>query len=311
MPECPRLGVKIGVLPGILLLAHGGPSSLEDIPAFLEHIRGGRPQSEDLVDRVREKYRLIGGASPLSEIADRTARKLEKACGLPVYVGMLHWHPLLEDTISQMARDAVNRALVICLVPHFSELSVGGYRGRTASAMDGTGLAFDFIDSWHTLPPYINGLADSIAASWRELGSDAGIGSHVVFSAHSLPKTALPPGDPYPLQLQETAECVAARLGLPPGGWTVAYQSASANGQSWLGPSVEQILVELADRDIDRVVVCPFGFVIDQVEILYDLDIIMKQRAGDLGISAVRAPVLNDGSAMIDSLELLVEQWRG
>jgi ferrochelatase len=293
------------------LLAHGGPSSLDDLPAFLERVRGGRPHSEGLLDEVREKYRFIGGASPLPDITCRAATKLERACGLPVYVGMLHWHPLLEDAIPQMVLDGVSRTLVICLVPQFSECSVGRYRQRTAAAANARGLAFDFIESWHTVPPYIEGLADSIVCSWEELGREPGVQTHVVFSAHSLPKAALPPGDPYELQLRETADRVAERLGLPQEGWTVAYQSVSGPGGDWLGPSVDDLLLEMSDRGIGQVVLCPFGFVADQVEILYDLDVVTKQKARDLGIAFARTPLLNDGPALIDSLALLVERWEG
>ena len=231
------------------------------------------------MEQVREKYRLIGGASPLPDITHRAAGKLEKACGLPVYVGMLHWHPLLEDAITQMATDGVSKALAICLVPHFSDCSVGRYQRRIASAGNGSGVAFDLVDSWHTLPPYIEGVVDSIAVSRGELSSTPGVPAHVVFSAHSLPKAALPPGDPYEQQLRETAEKVALGLGLPPEGWTVAYQSASGPGQDWLGPSVEEVILELAERGVRQVVLCPFGFVADQVEILYDLDMVMNQKA--------------------------------
>jgi ferrochelatase len=304
-----ELGVKIGTLLGILLLAHGGPSSLEDLPAFLQQVRGGRPCSEELVDAVREKYRFIGGASPLPDITRSTAKKLEKVCGLPVYVGMLHWHPLLEDAIPQMVQDGVSRALVICLVPHFSECSVGRYHQRTASAAAGPGLAFDFVDSWHTSPPYIEGLANSIVASWGELGREPGVQTHVIFSAHSLPKAALSPGDPYELQLRETADLVAGRLGLSLEGWSLAYQSVSGPGQDWLGPSVDEVIFELVERGISQAVLCPFGFLADQVEILYDLDVVTKQKAGDLGIAVARTPLLNDGSAVIDSLAMLVERW--
>jgi ferrochelatase len=297
-------------LRGILLLAHGGPSSLEDIPAFLERVRDGRPCSEQLVEQVREKYRLIGGASPLPDITHRAAGKLEKACGLPVYVGMLHWHPLLEDAITQMTTDGVSKALAICLVPHFSDCSVGRYQRRIASAGNGLRVAFDLVDSWHTLPSYVEGLVDSIAVLLGELSSTPGVPAHVVFSAHSLPKAALPPGDPYEQQLWETADKVALGLGLSPEGWTVAYQSASGPGQDWLGPSVEEVILELAERGVRQVVLCPFGFVADQVEILHDLDMVMNQKALDLGVTVVRAPLLNDGSALIDSLALLVERWQ-
>ena len=310
------LGAEIGTSLGILLLAHGGPTSLEDIPAFLTRVRGGRPCSQELVDEVRDRYRFIGGSSPLPDITRRTAEKLEKVCGFPVYVGMLHWHPLLEDAIPQMVSDGVSKALVICLVPQFSDCSVGRYRRRTASAAKEVGLAFDFVDSWCTSPPYIQGLAASIVASQRELGCEPGElgcepGSqpHVIFSAHSLPKAALPAGDPYELQLRETAERVAKSLGLTQKGWSLAYQSASGPGQEWLGPTVDELVVGLAEEGVGRVVVCPFGFLADQVEILYDLDVVLKQKAADLGIVLARTPLLNDGPALIDSLALLVEEW--
>jgi ferrochelatase len=210
-----------------------------------------------------------------------------------------------------MVLDGISRALVICLAPHFSDCSIGRYHRRTASAAAGPGLAFDFIDSWHTLPPYIAGLADSIIASWRELGCEPGVHTHVIFSAHSLPKAALPSGDPYEIQLRKTAGGVAARLGLREEEWTLAYQSASGAAHDWLGPSVDEVILELSERGVGQAVVCPFGFVADQVEILYDLDVVTKQKAANLGVLVVRTPLLNDGPALIDSLALLVERWKG
>jgi ferrochelatase len=295
---------------GVLLLAHGGPSSLEDVPAFLEQVRGGRPCPERLVDGVRERYRCIGGASPLPVITQRTATKLENACGLPTYVGMLHWHPFLEDTVSRMLQDGISRALVICLVPHFSQCSVGRYHGRAASAASERGLALDLIESWHTLPPYIDGLADSVIAARKKLRHDPATQTRVIFSAHSLPKAALPAGDPYEAQLLETARQVAARLEMPEEAWAVAYQRASGPGQEWLGPSVDELILALPEQDVDQVVLCPFGFLADQVEILYDLDVLTKQKAEGLGVAVARTQLLNDGPALIDSLALLVDQWK-
>ncbi len=259
---------------------------------------------------MREKYRFIGGASPLPGITRHAASKLEKACGLPVYVGMLHWHPFMEDTIVQMVRDGISRALVICLVPHFSDCSVGRYRRKTASAAEERGLFCDFVDSWHMSPPYLDGLADSVMAAWQGLGCGSRGDVHVIFSAHSLPKAAIPDGDAYELQLRETADLVAARTGLPDGGWTVAYQSVSGPGQDWLGPSVEEVIARLPERGVHQAVLCPFGFVADQVEILYDLDVTVKQMAQEAGVALVRTPVLNDGPALIDTLALLVEGRR-
>jgi ferrochelatase len=159
-------------------------------------------------------------------------------------------------------------------------------------------------------PPYIDGLADSVAASCEDLEPRAGVLPHVIFSAHSLPKAAVPVGDPYEQQLRETAGLVAAKLELPEGGWTVAYQSVSGPAQDWLGPSVEEAIVELSERGVEQAVLCPFGFVADQVEILYDLDVVVMQKAQEVGVTVARTQLLNDSSALIDSLGLLVEEWR-
>ncbi len=300
-------------MPGILLLAHGGPHSLEDVPAFLESVRGGRPTPDALATEVQERYRLIGGASPLPGITRRVAAALESACGLPVYVGMLYWHPFLEETIAQMAGEGIASALAICLVPQFSERSVGRYRHRALAAAEGLGLQLDFVESWHVAPPYVAALAASIDAARKELGSrrsDPEAQTHLIFTAHSLPRAALPAGDPYESQLRETAMRVAERLGLSADDWTLAYQSASGPAGDWLGPAVDDVVRDLSERGITHVAICALGFVADQVEILYDLDIATRSRAQQLGVTVARAQLLNDGPGLIDSLTLLVNRWR-
>jgi ferrochelatase len=222
---------------------------------------------------------------------------------------MLHWHPFLEETISRMAQDGISEALMICLAPHFSDCSVGRYQRRTAPAAAEQGLAYHFIEDWHVLPPYIEGLADSVVVAWSALGCESGDRSHVIFSAHSLPKAALPAGDPYGHQLRETAEHVAERLGLERSDWTVAYQSASGPAQEWLGPTVDETVLELAGRGIQEAVICPIGFVAEQVETLYDLDVVTRQKADEAGVTVARTALLNDGPAIVESLALLVERW--
>ena len=308
-PHAFKRGAGIDSVVGVLLLAHGGPGSLEEIPAFLEEVRGGRPCSDELVAQVRERYRAIGGASPLPDITQRTAKRLQEACGLPVYTAMLHWHPFVEETIPQMVLDGVSRAVVICLVPQYSEAGIGRYYRRTAAAAQELGLPFAFVDSWYASPPYISGLADSIAAAQKAFDGGSAGAPHVIFSAHSLPKAAVPAGDPYETQLRATAGRVAAMLGLTGDQWSVAFQSVSGPGQDWLGPSVEQAITKLSQQGVKRVVLCPSGFLADQVEILYDLDVVLKQKAADIGVTVIRTPLLNDGPAVVDSLSLLVEEW--
>jgi protoporphyrin/coproporphyrin ferrochelatase len=242
-------------------------------------------------------------------IVQRTAGKLAQACGLPTYVGMLHWSPTIEETTARMAGDGVSEALAICMTPHYSAASIGRYERRVAAAADACGVSFEVVQDWHTAAPYVDGVAESIRESAGDPSGPAGP-PHVVFTAHSLPKAALAPDDPYEARLRETAALVAGKLGISAEGWTLAFQSISGPEDDWLGPSVAQIVSERAERGEDRLVVCPFGFLADQVEVLYDLDIALKQKAAGLGVTILRAPLLNDGPAVIDSLTSLVERWQ-
>ena len=294
---------------GVLLLAHGGPGSLDDIPSFLEHVRS-RPSPASLIAEVTERYRLIGGSSPLPRITYSTAKKLAKTCGLPVYVGMRTWKPFIEDAIAQMAADGVREGLAICLSPHYSACSTGEYHRRVLAAAAASGISFELVDSWHTLSPYVEGLAQDTGAVLGTLDPARRQLAHVVFSAHSLPVSALGPGDPYVDQLRETAELVAERLCLPAQRWTLAYQGANRSHSEWLGPSVEEVVLALADTGCRDVVLCPFGFVADQLEVLYDLDVVLQETARERGVVLKRAPLLNDHPPLIEALVMLVRGWK-
>ncbi len=239
-------------------------------------------------------------------ITRSTAAKVAQASGLPAYVGMLHWTPTIEDTVEQMAGDGITDVFAVCMAPHYSAASIGRYQRRVAAAAEKHGLSFRIVEDWHTSEPYIQGLADSIRGECAKAAPGKDL-PHIVFSAHSLPKVALPAGDPYEAQLRETAAAVAGKLGIPATGWTLAFQSVSGPAEEWLGPAVEQIVRERAAQGDTQVVVCPFGFLADQVEILYDLDLALKQKAQGLGVTIIRTPLLNDGPATIASLTGLVE----
>ena len=290
------------------MLAYGGPDSLEELPAFLAEVRGGRPYTDDFLAAVTERYRSIGGASPMPRIVRNVAEKLGQRCGLPAYVGMLHSSPSIEDAVERMTRDGVSQAIALCMAPHYSAASIGRYQRRVAGAAEARGLPFTLVEHWHTAEPYLQGLAASIQEACAALESGRAL-PHVVFSAHSLPKAALPAGDPYEVQLRETAGLVASQLGIGDDGWTLSFQSISGPADEWLGPSVEEIVRARAERGEDHVVVCPCGFLADQVEVLHDLDIALKQTAAGLGVTLLRTPLLNDRPAVIDGLAGLVERW--
>lgn len=288
----------------ILLLAYGGPDSLDDIPAYLLDIRGGRETPQHLVDEISERYRLIGGRSPLLEITRSAAGKLQAALGLPVYVGMRHWHPFIRETVAEMLRDGVDRLVAICMAPHFSNLSIGAYRARLEEALAGQNVevVVDFIESWHTQPEFLDAVAANAAATLERFPQAERDDVIVVFTAHSLPEFILQRGDPYDAQLRATAHLLADRLGLPADRWMFCYQSAAQTGVPWLGPQIEAVIPDLAAQGRKQVLVAPIGFIADHVEVLYDIDIGVQTIAARFGVRVERPPMLNDSPPLIAAL---------
>jgi ferrochelatase len=293
----------------VLLLAYGGPDRLEDIPDYLLDIRGGRPTPQLLIDEITERYRLIGGRSPLLAITRRVARKLESSAGLPVYVGMRHWHPYIRDVVAGMAGDGVRRIIAICMAPHYSELSIGAYRARLGEALAALDVSIrvDLVESWHTHPLYLSGVAANVRTALRRFPDHERSDVMIIFTAHSLPAFILDRGDPYDAQLRETSRLLAAQLGLSDERWRFSYQSAAQTGTPWLGPQIEELVAELAERGERNLLVAPIGFIADHVEILYDIDIGVQAIARSCGARVVRTSMLNDSTALVATLANLVK----
>ena len=285
----------------VVVMAYGSPTRVEDIPAYFSDIRGGRPVRQEAVDELVGRYKRIG-ASPLNEITERQRAALEAELGLPVYVGMKHWDPWIADAVARALDDGAQRLVGLVLAPHYSRMSVGGYRDRLTAALNGARPDVRFIESWHDHEPYLDVVADRIRSHpWAD---DA----HVVFTAHSLPERILAEGDPYRDQLLETARLVAARAGLTDDRWSFAFQSESATGEPWLGPDILDHLDALAARGETHVLVTPVGFVADHLEILWDLDVEARERAAALGIELDRTDSMNDDPAFIRALAELVRK---
>jgi protoporphyrin/coproporphyrin ferrochelatase len=279
----------------VVLMAYGSPERVEDIRPYLEDIREGRPVSDQAVEELSERYRRIGGRSPLDEVTERQRAALERELGLPVYVGMKHWRPRIADAVEAALGGGAERIVGIVLAPHYSALSIAGYRERMESALAGRG-ELRFVESWHDHEPFLDVLAGRIR------GTDA----HVVFTAHSLPERILAMGDPYRDQLLETSRLVAERAGLEH--WSFTFQSASATGEPWLGPDILEELDDLYARGVRKVLVCPIGFVSDHLEILWDIEVEARERAAELGLELVRIESLNDDPAFVSALAELVRQ---
>jgi ferrochelatase len=281
----------------VLLMAYGSPERLEDVPAYYADIRGGRPIRPELLEDLVERYRRLGidRSSPLNAVTEKTRSALEVELGLPVFTGMKHWTPRIAEAVERALSAGATTIVGLVLAPHYSRLSIAGYRDQLEAALAGR-AELRFVESWHDEPGFVELLAD------RVRGTDA----HVVFTAHSLPERILSEGDPYEDQLLETSRLVAERAGLDD--WSFSFQSESQTGEPWLGPDILDHLDALKARGVERVLVCPVGFVADHLEIKWDLDHEAVERAQELGLEFARIEMPNAEPAFVRVLAGLVRQ---
>jgi ferrochelatase len=275
---------------GVLLLAHGAPERIEDVPQYLSFVRGGQPVSACVLDEVTSRYAAIGGCSPLTHWTRVQAEALQRVLGIPVFFGMRNWHPFIQETLEQVRAAGIGRLACVCLAPQFAELSVGLYMKRAVAAAAGVELAW--ATSYHTEPLLIEAFAERLQ----------GLPGKVLFTAHSLPA----PNERYEGEARATAAAVAARLGLAD--WDFAFQSQGMSGGTWLGPTVETCLDRYAAQGVREVVVAPIGFVCDHVEILYDIDVLFRGYAAGRGIALTRPESLNGSATFTAALAEVVKR---
>lgn len=292
---------------GLLVMAYGGPDSLDDVGPYLLNIRGGRPTPPALVEEIRDRYRRIGGSSPLRAITEAQAAALgrelrRRGMAATVAVGMRHWHPRIATAVEMLAEQGVTSGVGLALAPHYSRRSVGAYQDQVRAAVAGLArpLRFGFVSHFGDHPRFVAAVARDLGRI-RESLQDAEA-ARVLFSAHSLPADWVSGGDPYPEQLRASAESVAAAAGLEPSQWRLCYQSAGARPGTWLGPPLEDEVRRAAADGVREVTVVPFGFVADHVEILFDLDIELRQLGDSLGVTVTRTPSLGSDPELIAAL---------
>jgi ferrochelatase len=299
----------------VLLLAHGTPDSLDQIPQYLANVTGGRPLPEAAIEEIRHRYSLIG-SNPLTPITLEQGRLLEAALRLPVYVGMRNWRPYIADVVGQMREGGVTSAVVICLAPQNSRTSVGLYRQAVFTAA-GNALEMDFIESWADHPKLAEAFARLLEPAWQLASRKAGRKTPVLFTAHSVPTRTIQTQpqalqtepqagpDPYAVEARRTAGNVAALLagaGLAAEDWFFAFQSQGMSGGPWIGPTVEEMLTALRQQGHRSAVIQPIGFLCDHVEILYDIDIGFRQFGAGIGLEVTRAESLNTSPLLIEAL---------
>ena len=297
---------------GILLLAYGSPETPDDVEPYFRHIRGGRAPSPEAVADLRRRYALIGGRTPLRAITTETAAALQavldaRAPGdYRTYVAMKHWHPYIGDVIPRMAADGVRRVIAIVLAPHYSRMSVGGYRQYVEEAVAklDTPMELAFIESWHLEPAFVALMAGRVREGLSAFPEGDRRKTCVVFSAHSLPVRIRTWDDPYEAQLLASSDAVAREIGLQT--WRFAWQSAGHTGEPWLGPDIVDYLETLHGEGVRNVLSVPIGFVCDHLEVLYDIDHEAADKAAALGITLRRTRMPNATPELITVLDRLV-----
>jgi len=296
---------------GVLLLAHGAPDRLEDIPAFLLNVRGGRPLPDAVVREIAHRYSLIGGGSPLLRLTNLQAQALARILAHPVYVGMRNWKPFISETVRRLNSDGVKKVVTLCLAPQNSRTSIGLYKQYLHEAIQRNAprLKVNFIESWHDHPLLIEAFCERVAAARVRVEAEAGRPVPVIFTAHSAPQKTIADGDPYEQQARETAALVARALGLAE--YRMAFQSQGMTPEPWIGPRVEAQIDELAAAGETHVLLAPIGFVCDHVEILYDIDVLFRDHGRAKGVAVHRSESLNDSPLFIQALAAIVSERLG
>ena len=294
---------------GVLLMAYGGPDTLQDVGPYLLDVRGGRATSPELVEEISQRYAAIGGGSPLLHITEEQAAALERVLNqktgsqtrFKTYVGMRHWAPRIQSAIAKMQEDGIRQAIALVMAPHYSTMSTDVYFQHLNKAIDelGAEIEFKYIRSWYDHPELTAAIVEKVREASKNI---PGGKPYILFTAHSLPEEIIREGDPYPAQLKQHAGLVAAALGLPDDRWEFCFQSAGRTGEPWLGPNIDQAVSRLAQDGQTELLVVPLGFVADHVEVLYDIDIEAKAAANRYGANLYRSASLNATPTFIEAL---------
>jgi len=287
------------IRPAVLLMAHGTPESLDDMPEYLRRVRGGRPPSPELVDEMRRNYAAIGGRSPLTAITQAQAEALRARLGpeIPVAVGMRNWRPFISEGLAELAAGGATRVVGIPLAPQFSTLSVQKYIDAATAALP-AGLRFEPVRSFATHPQLLKAFTERVQDAPPAADED------IIFTAHSLPARVIQAGDTYAEEVAATARGVADESGIED--YSLAYQSAGRTPEPWIGPELNDLIRARAGAGSRRLLVVPIGFVCDHTEILFDIDVQAAATARECGVTLRRTGSLNTSSTFIAMLEDLV-----
>lgn len=298
---------------GLLVMAYGTPYTLEDIERYYTHIRHGRKPTPEMLEDLRNRYEAIGGLSPLAKITRDQAEKLEQHLNnvqdeieFKMYLGLKHIEPFIEDAVKKMYEDGIEEAVSIVLAPHFSTFSVKSYNGRAVEEAEKLGgLKIKTIESWYKEPKFIDYWSNKIRRIFDRMPQQERENAVLIVSAHSLPEKILQFGDPYPMQLQETAQLIAEQAEIK--NYAIGWQSAGNTPEPWIGPDVQDLTRELYQQNqYQAFVYAPVGFVCEHLEVLYDNDFECKAVTDELGVNYYRPEMPNAKDEFIDCLSTVV-----
>ena len=301
---------------GVLVMAYGGPDSINDLEPYLLDVRGGRPVGAEMLEEMRERYEIIGGRSPILQRTEAQAKRLQETlaassdgAAFRCYVGMRHWTPRIGAALSRMSQDGISQAVGLVMAPHYSRLSVGAYFKKVAD--ENSTIDVVPIERWHLLPEFLESIAERVASTLQEFPPDVREDVQIIFTAHSLPEQILEWDDPYPQELRETTEGVMELLRQPKlavtNQYEFAYQSAAMTNDPWLGPDAGEVIRRLHDEGRRGALLVPVGFTSDHVEILYDIDVEYARLADGLGFALKRIEMLNDDPRTMAGIAGLVK----
>ncbi|EJH4260760.1 TPA: ferrochelatase [Listeria innocua] len=298
---------------GLLVMAYGTPYKDEDIERYYTDIRHGHKPSEEMIADLRGRYHAIGGLSPLAKITEAQAYGLEKALNdaqdeveFKAYIGLKHIEPFIEDAVATMHKDGIEEAVSIVLAPHYSSFSVETYNKRAKDAADKLGgIHIQAINDWYKQPKFIQMWADRINETAKQIPADELIDTVLIVSAHSLPEKIKQHNDPYPDQLQETADLIFDKVAVPH--YALGWQSEGKTGEPWLGPDVQDLTRELHGREkYKHFIYTPVGFVAEHLEVLYDNDYECKVVTDEVGAAYHRPPMPNADPEFLEVLRTVV-----
>ncbi len=300
---------------GVILMTYGSPTTLDEVPAYLKNVYGGKDASQEVITEFRRRYQLIGG-SPLIKITKEQAAALENELNkkktnmvtFRVAAGMRFSDPFIKDVVRDLGKE-VDKIIGIIMSPQYSPIIMSGYEKELEQAVKAVNPDIPFTTStdWHLQPYFIEAMAEKVQQTLDTFSPKVKKSIPVLFSAHSMPKRVIEKEPDYINHLKETAAAIANKAGLSKKRWMFCYQSAGHTPEEWLKPDFADIMPELQKKGQTHVLIAPVQFLADHLEILYDVGIGAREQAEEHGIVFARTESLNASPKFIKALAAVVK----